>query len=55
MAEDAREPGCDTCFIRDVCPDAAEGRFCAWWHTREPAREGEDPNELWRRGEEACF
>lgn len=43
---------CCTCWQRKTCEQAKEGTFCTRWASREPAPEGEDPNELWMRGED---
>ena len=32
-------PDCDHCFLRDACPDAEPGSFCAMW--QKPGAEAE--------------
>lgn len=46
---------CTTCAERQTCERAEEGSFCSRWHRREPAPEGQDPNEVWRQGGEVDF
>lgn len=48
-------PDCAYCFLRDRCADAQPGKFCALWQSREPEKREPNPNDLWRRGEEAVF
>lgn len=49
------EPGCETCIHKDGCERAKALAFCPMWQSKEPEPKGEDPNEAWRRGEEADF
>ena len=46
------EPGCETCWKAETCSRARPGRFCTEWQSEEAVPKGEDPNELWRRGED---
>lgn len=59
METDNRKPiecvGCETCWKRKECARYAEGSFCGEWASKEPEVKGEDPNELWQRGEEVDF
>lgn len=59
METENRKPiecvGCETCWKRKECARYAEGSFCGEWASKEPEVKGEDPNELWRRGEEVEF
>lgn len=53
-------PSCLTCVHADACGhqpvEAVRDRvFCAQWQSREPEPKGEDPNDLWNRGEESEF
>ena len=48
-------PDCANCFLRDSCPNAVPGQFCTKWISREAPKREPDPNDLWRRGEEAMF
>lgn len=43
---------CKTCWKRDDCPLAMFGYFCPQYQSQKPEPRGEDPNELWRRGED---
>lgn len=52
---DGVDVGCETCYRREDCERAAEGSFCGQWASKAPEVKGEDPNELWRRGEEVEF
>ena len=49
------EPDCYTCIRWDECENAVAGRFCPQWQSKQPEPKGEDPNELWERGEEVEF
>lgn len=49
------EADCESCVKREECPLAAFGMFCTRYQSRVPEPEGEDPNELWRRGEDVDF
>ena len=53
MANVNQGPDCLTCCRRNICPQAEEGKFCAFWQTVEPEPKGTDPNDLWNRGEDA--
>ena len=48
-------PDCTTCDERQTCPRYAENSFCGKWHREPPEKQGEDPNDLWRRGEPVDF
>lgn len=55
-AKEAREGtdvDCSTCIERQACPRAAQNSFCTRWRSSDPAREGTDPNDAWRRGDPA--
>ena len=54
--EKVTEPGCDTCYRKDTCPDAREDGLCVRWRREAPDRNPEkDPNVLWRKGEPSEF
>lgn len=53
--EEKQSPDCCTCWKRSSCERYAEGSFCTQWQSREPQPQGEDPNDLWKRGEEVEF
>lgn len=59
METENRKPiecvGCETCWKRKECARYAEGSFCGEWASKAPEVKGEDPNELWQRGEEVDF
>jgi hypothetical protein len=45
---------CDNCGKKEKCPRAQAGQFCMRWEPKEKKpRPGDDPNELWSRGEDA--
>lgn len=44
-------PGCEWCWKKEECPRAENGKFCPEWQSREPEKDGPDPNELWNIGE----
>ena len=44
---------CCVCIRRKSCANFAEGSFCSRFSSREFDPQGEDPNDLWRRGEPA--
>lgn len=46
---------CGTCIRRKTCERAEDGTFCGQWQSREPQPKGEDPNELWEKGEDVEF
>lgn len=51
-----KEPDCTNCIRYAMCEDAREGFFCAVWQSAEPEKKAEeDPNEAWRRGDDAPF
>ena len=45
-------PDCMTCWRKNICPQAEEGKICGQWQSKEPAPKGKDPNEAWNRGED---
>ena len=53
--EKRQDPDCCTCLERKTCERYAENNFCTRWRNQEPDPQGEDPNELWKRGEEVDF
>lgn len=53
--EKQQGPDCSTCVHRDGCARYAENSFCTRWADRLPEKEGPDPNDLWRRGEQVDF
>ena len=50
--EQAQAPDCCTCAERKTCEKFAENSFCTKWHSRDPEKEGVDPNEAWKRGDD---
>lgn len=46
---------CCVCIHRRECDRAQEGSFCSQFRSKEFVPQGEDPNDLWRRGEEVEF
>ena len=48
-------PDCMSCWRREECQHAQAGDFCTLWRSAEPEPREPDPNEQWRRGEEAVF
>ena len=50
--EKAQGPACETCAERKTCEMYQENSFCTRWHSRDPEKEGVDPNEAWKRGDE---
>lgn len=56
MENGKKEPDCVNCVRYETCEDAREGFFCAVFQSVEPERKAEeDPNEAWRRGDDAPF
>lgn len=54
--EKVTEPGCDTCYRKDTCPDARKDGLCVRWRREAPDRkEEDDPNVRWRKGEPSEF
>ena len=53
--EREQAPDCCVCAERKTCELYHENSFCTRFHMNEPAPEGPDPNDLWRRGEEVDF
>lgn len=53
--EAAQGPDCTTCAERKTCKRFQENSFCTRWHSEKTEKQGIDPNEAWRRGEEAEF
>ena len=51
----AQRPDCCTCAERATCERYQEGSFCTRWHSRDPEKQGIDPNVAWMRGDEADF
>ena len=45
-------PDCLTCWRRNICPQAEEGKFCALYQSKEPKPQGENPADRWERGED---
>ena len=33
---DMKAPDCMTCWRKNICPQAEEGKFCTSWQTKEP-------------------
>ena len=44
---------CCVCIHRKECDRAQEGSFCTRFSSRDFDPRGEDPNDLWKRGEDA--
>ncbi len=53
--EEQIKPDCCICIHRNDCAKYAENSFCTGWQGREPEKDGPDPNDLWRKGEEVEF
>ena len=52
-ASSRKIPDCMNCWKHETCQRAEAGRFCPAWQDHEPKPKGPDPNDLWRRGEDA--
>lgn len=50
--EERQAPDCCVCIHRKECERFREGSWCTRFQGAEPEKEGEDPNDLWKRGEE---
>ena len=46
---------CVVCIQRDGCANAQEGKFCGRFRSKAFDPQGQDPNELWEKGEEVEF
>lgn len=44
-------PDCGTCWRRDTCEKAEDGKFCAAWQSKQPQERHPTPDELWDAGE----
>lgn len=51
----AQRPDCSNCAERDTCERYAENSFCTRWHSRDPEKQGIDPNQAWLRGDPVEF
>lgn len=48
-------PDCLNCWKYEDCGKAQPGTFCPQWQSKPPQPKGKDPNEAWRKGEDAPF
>lgn len=53
--EKVQGPDCCTCAERSSCARFLEGSWCTKWHSRDPEKQGIDPNQAWIRGDPAEF
>lgn len=47
-------PDCAKCWKKDICRQAepGTGKFCINYQVKKPMPKGQNPNDLWNRGED---